>query len=275
MFRDTNTEVGQLNQEHAKEHLRLTLAEQTHTGARIKVMGVGGSGGNAVNRMVQAGFEGVEFVVANTDLQAPCYAAPVEFQSAPGSPKGSGAGADPNHMGARRHRGHRQEVIEALDGADMVFVTTGLGGGTGTGAAPVIASLAGGTRGIALTIAVVAESSGSRASAGQPGGWRASPSCATRWTGDAPNPNERLLATMNGTAAPLPQAFADDVLRQAIQGCSDLILVPGLIDLDFADVKAIMSGMGMAIMGTGVAEGPGTRNRPASPSRARYSRTRR
>ena len=254
MFRDTNTEVGQLI-EAAKERLRLTLAEQTHTGARIKVMGVGGGGGNAVNRMVQAGFEGVEFVVANTDLQAlQSNAAPVKIQIGSRLTKGLGAGADPD-IGREAALEDTDKIIEALDGADMVFVTTGLGGGTGTGAAPVIASLASELG--ALTIAVVTKPfrfegkrRGNQADRGLAELRDAVDTVITI-------PNERLLATIDRTT-PLPQAFAaaDDVLRQAIQGISDLILVPGLINLDFADVKAIMSGMGMAIMGTGVAEGP-------------------
>src|SRR5213078_3936593 len=153
--------------------------------------------------MVQAGFEGVEFIVANTDLQAlRTNAAPVKLQIGSKLTKGLGAGADPN-VGRQAALEDTEKIIQAIDGADMIFVTTGLGGGTGTGAAPVIASLASELG--ALTVAF---------------------------------------------------AMADDVLRQAIQGISDLILVPGLINLDFADVKTIMAGMGLAMMGTGMAEGP-------------------
>jgi cell division protein FtsZ len=236
------------------ERLRLALAEQTHLGARIKVIGVGGGGSNAVNRMVQAGLEGVEFIVANTDVQAlQTNCAPVKIQIGSKLTKGLGAGADPD-IGREAALEDTDKIIEALDGADMVFVTTGLGGGTGTGAAPVIASLA--TELGALTIAVVTKPfkfEGKRRSVQ-----------SDRGLGELRDavdtvitiPNERLLATID-RQTPLPQAFAaaDDVLRQAIQGISDLILVPGLINLDFADVKTIMSGMGMAIMGTGVAEG--------------------
>jgi cell division protein FtsZ len=240
--------------EEGRERLRLTLAEQTHRGARIKVIGVGGGGGNAVNRMVQAGLEGVEFIVANTDLQAlQTNHAQVKIQIGAKLTKGLGAGADPD-IGREAALEDTDKIIEALDGADMVFVTTGLGGGTGTGAAPVIASLA--TELGALTIAVVTKpfTFEGRRRGGQ----------ADRGLGELRDavdtvitiPNERLLATID-RRTPLPQAFAaaDDVLRQAIQGISDLILVPGLINLDFADVKTIMSGMGMAIMGTGTADG--------------------
>ncbi|MGE3842882.1 MAG: cell division protein FtsZ [Vicinamibacterales bacterium] len=234
--------------------LRLALAEPTHLGARIKVVGVGGGGGNAVNRMVHAGLEGVEFIVANTDVQAlQSNAAGVKIQIGSKLTKGLGAGADPD-IGREAAMEDTDKIIEALDGADMVFVTTGLGGGTGTGAAPVIAGLA--SQLGALTIAVVTKPfkfEGKRRS-----------TQADRGLTELRNavdtvitiPNERLLATID-RRTPLTQAFAaaDDVLRQAIQGISDLILVPGLINLDFADVKAVMTGMGMAIMGTGIAEG--------------------
>jgi cell division protein FtsZ len=236
------------------ERLRLSLAEQSHLGARIKVIGVGGGGSNAVDRMVQAGLEGVEFIVANTDLQAlQTNCAPVKIQIGSKLTKGLGAGADPD-VGREAALEDTDKIIEALDGADMVFVTTGLGGGTGTGAAPVIASLA--TELGALTIAVVTKpfkfEGKRRGTQSERGLTELRDAVDTVIT----IPNERLLATID-RRTPLPQAFAaaDDVLRQAIQGISDLILVPGLINLDFADVKTIMSGMGMAIMGTGVAEG--------------------
>ena len=236
------------------ERLRLTLAEPANAGARIKVIGVGGGGSNAVNRMVRAGLEGVEFIVANTDRQAlEQNAAPVKIQIGAKLTKGLGAGADPN-IGRQAALEDTDQLIEALDGADMVFVTTGMGGGTGTGAAPVIASLA--TELGALTIAVVTKpfkfEGKRRFGQAERGLDELRASVDTVIT----IPNERLLQTIDRTT-PLPEAFAaaDDVLRQAIQGISDLILVPGLINLDFADVKAIMAGMGFAIMGTGVAEG--------------------
>jgi cell division protein FtsZ len=234
--------------------LRLTLDEEARAGARIKVVGVGGGGSNAVNRMVTAGLDGVEFIVANTDLQAlKLNAAPHKLQIGSKLTKGLGAGADPN-VGRQAALEDTDKLIEALDGADMVFVTTGLGGGTGTGAAPVIASLASELG--ALTIAVVTKpfrfEGKKRQIQAEQGLEELRQSVDTVIT----IPNERLLATIGRTTS-LNDAFtnADDVLRQAIQGISDLILVPGMINLDFADVKTIMAGMGLAIMGTGTAEG--------------------
>jgi len=236
------------------KEMRLMLEEERRAGARIKVIGVGGGGGNAVSRMVQAGFEGVEFIVANTDLQAlHSNPAPVKIQIGSKLTKGLGAGADPN-VGREAALEDTEKLIQALDGADMVFVTTGLGGGTGTGAAPVIASLASELG--ALTIAVVTKPfkfEGKKRQTQAELGLEALRDCVDTVI---TIPNERLLSIINRTTT-FSQAFgtADDVLRQAIQGISDLILVPGLINLDFADVKTIMAGMGLATMGTGVAEG--------------------
>jgi len=236
--------------------LRLKLDEEGRTGARIKVVGVGGGGSNAVNRMVAAGLDGVEFIVANTDLQSlRLNPAPNKLQIGAKLTKGLGAGADPN-VGRQAALEDTEKLIEALDGADMVFVTTGLGGGTGTGAAPVIASLASELG--ALTIAVVTKPfkfEGKKRAIQAERGLEELRDCVDTVI---TIPNERLLATIARTTS-LTDAFAsaDDVLRQAIQGISDLILVPGLINLDFADVKTIMSGMGLAIMGTGHAEGEG------------------
>ena len=234
--------------------LRLRLDEEGGSTARIKVVGVGGGGSNAVNRMVQAGFEGVEFMVANTDLQAlRSNVAPVKIQIGSKLTKGLGAGADPN-VGRSAALEDTEKIIQALDGADMIFVTTGLGGGTGTGAAPVIASLA--TELGALTVAVVTKPfkfEGRKRQLQAERGLEALRDCVDTII---TIPNERLLTIIDRTT-PMLEAFAtaDDVLRQAIQGISDLILVPGLINLDFADVKTIMSGMGLAMMGTGVSEG--------------------
>ena len=234
--------------------LRLRLDEAARTGARIKVVGVGGGGSNAVNRMVQAGLDGVEFIIANTDLQALMLnSAPHKIQIGGKLTKGLGAGADPN-VGRQAALEDTEKLIEALDGADMVFVTTGLGGGTGTGAAPVIASLASELG--ALTIAVVTKPfrfEGRKRQTQAEQGLEELRECVDTVI---TIPNERLLSTIARKTS-LTDAFtsADDVLRQAIQGISDLILVPGLINLDFADVKTIMSGMGMAIMGTGMGEG--------------------
>jgi cell division protein FtsZ len=234
--------------------LRLRLDEEGSAGARIKVVGVGGGGSNAVNRMVQAGFDGVEFVVANTDRQAlHANAASVKLQIGSKLTKGLGAGADPN-VGRQAALEDTDKIIQALDGADMIFVTTGLGGGTGTGAAPVIASLASELG--ALTVAVVTKPfkfEGKKRQIQAERGLDALRDCVDTII---TIPNERLLTIIDRTT-PMTDAFAtaDDVLRQAIQGISDLILVPGLINLDFADVKTIMAGMGLAMMGTGVAEG--------------------
>src|SRR5258707_660565 len=240
-------------QQQAKR-LRLRLEEDGSAGARIKVIGVGGGGSNAVNRMVQAGFDGVEFVVANTDRQAlHANAASVKLQIGSKLTKGLGAGADPN-VGRQAALEDTEKILQALDGADMIFVTTGLGGGIGTGAAPVIASLA--TELGALTVAVVTKPfkfEGKKRQLQAERGLEALRDCVDTII---TIPNERLLTIIDRTT-PMTVAFAtaDDVLRQAIQGISDLILVPGLINLDFADVKTIMSGMGLAMMGTGIAEG--------------------
>jgi cell division protein FtsZ len=234
--------------------MRLTLADEHRAGARIKVVGVGGGGGNAVNRMVQVGLEGVEFVVANTDVQAlQGNAAPFKIQIGGKLTKGLGAGADPN-VGREAALEDTDTLIQALTGADMVFVTTGLGGGTGTGAAPVIASLASELG--ALTIAVVTKPFKFEGKKRQLQAERGLASLRECVDTIITIPNERLLAIVDrGTTLPEAFATADDVLRQAIQGISDLILVPGLINLDFADVKTIMSGMGIAMMGTGIMSG--------------------
>jgi cell division protein FtsZ len=234
--------------------MRLHLEEE-RSAARIKVIGVGGGGGNAVNRMVRAGLDGVEFIVANTDLQAlRTNAAAVKLQIGAKLTKGLGAGADPT-IGRQAALEDTEEIIQALDGADMIFVTTGLGGGTGTGAAPVIASLASELG--ALTVAVVTKPfkfEGKKRQMQAERGLEMLKECVDTII---TIPNERLLTIIDRTT-PMTDAFAtaDDVLRQAIQGICDLILVPGLINLDFADVKTIMSGMGLAMMGTGIAEGP-------------------
>ncbi|HLG53975.1 MAG TPA: cell division protein FtsZ [Vicinamibacterales bacterium] len=238
------------------ETLRLTLAPEQRNGARIKVVGVGGGGSNAVDRMVEVGLGGVEFIVANTDVQAlDNNQAGVKIQIGHKLTKGLGAGADPN-IGRQAALEDTDTIIQALSGADMIFVTTGLGGGTGTGAAPVIASLASELG--ALTIAVVTKPfkfEGRKRAIQAEAGLEALRECVDTVI---TIPNERLLSIIDRKTS-LTDAFtlADDVLRQAIQGISDLILTPGLINLDFADVKTIMSGMGVAMMGTGMAEGDG------------------
>jgi cell division protein FtsZ len=218
------------------------------------VIGVGGGGGNAVNRMMDAGIEGIEFVVANTDLQALKRSnAPVKIQLGGRLTKGLGAGADPE-VGRQAALEDTDKIIEVLEGSDMVFVTTGLGGGTGTGGAPIVASLA--TELGALTVAVVTKpflfEGRRRFEQAEQGLRELHESVDTVIT----IPNERLFAAVSQTAS-IGEAFkaADDVLRQAVQGISDLITVPGFINLDFADVRTIMHGMGMALMGTGYARG--------------------
>ena len=249
-FEGSNNGVSSYDQSEP----RLTLANDLKPGACIKVIGVGGGGSNAVNRMVTAGLESIDFIVANTDAQALAQAsAPVRLQLGARLTKGLGAGADPN-VGRQAALEDTEQLIGALDGADMVFVTAGLGGGTGTGAAPVIANLASELG--ALTVAVVTKPfkfEGKRRDLQAIRGLEELQECVDTVI---TIPNERLLATIDRTTS-LSDAFtrADDVLRQAIQGISDLIVVPGLINLDFADVTTVMSGMGLAVMSTGVGEG--------------------
>ena len=214
------------------EMLRMTLDPESRQGAKIKVVGVGGGGSNAVNRMVAAGLGGVEFIVANTDMQAlDQNAASVKIQMGQKLTKGLGAGADPN-IGRQAALEDTESIIQSLSGADMIFITTGLGGGTGTGAAPVIASLASELG--ALTVAVVTKPfrfEGKRRAMHAEAGLELLRECVDTVI---TIPNERLLGIIDRNT-PLTDSFcmADDVLRQAIQGISDLILVPGLINLGF------------------------------------------
>jgi cell division protein FtsZ len=235
--------------------LNLTFADNPPvSGACIKVIGVGGGGGNAVNRMIEAKVEGVEFLVANTDLQVLARSlSPIKLQIGAKLTKGLGAGANPE-IGRQAAIDDTEKIIEVLEGADMVFITAGLGGGTGTGAAPIVASLA--TELGALTVAVVTKpfsfEGRKRMQQAEKGLAELRECVDTVIT----IPNERLLHTVDRNTS-LQDAFriADDVLRQAVQGISDLITVPGLINLDFADVKTIMQGMGIALMGTGTGVG--------------------
>ena len=240
----------------AERALRITLEDVSGTGARIKVIGVGGGGNNAVDRMVAAGLGegGVEFVVANTDRQAlEQNNAPVRLQIGGKLTNGLGAGADPA-IGERAALEDTEQLLNALAGADMVFVTAGLGGGTGTGAAPIVTSLASELG--ALTVAAVTTpftfEGRVRARRAQQGLVRLHEAADSVIT----IPNDRLLSTID-RQMPLTAAFevVDDVLHQAIRGISDLVLVPGLINLDFADLKTIMSSKGTAIMGTGTGTG--------------------
>jgi cell division protein FtsZ len=234
--------------------LDLILEDAQPTAADIKVIGIGGGGGNAINRMIASRVEGVHFLSANTDCQAlGANRAPLKLQLGAKLTKGLGAGGSPE-VGRSSALEDTEKILEAINGADMVFVTTGLGGGTGTGAAPIIANLA--REMGALVVAVVtlpfAFEGRRRRMQAEEG------LAALREVVDTviTIPNDKLLHTVeNGT--PINEAFmvADDILRQAVQGISDLITVAGEINLDFADVKSVMAGMGMALMGTGVADG--------------------
>jgi cell division protein FtsZ len=224
--------------------------------AKIKVIGVGGGGGNAVNRMIEDGVEGVEFIAVNTDAQALKQSrAGIVMQIGGALTRGLGAGANPE-VGKKAVEESEKELQEVLKGADMVFVTAGMGGGTGTGAAPAIARIA---RGLgALTIGVVTRpftfEGRKRANNAEMGIQAISKAVDTLII----IPNDRLLDIVERNT-PMLEAFreADNVLRQGVQGISDLIAVPGLINLDFADVKTIMSNRGTALMGIGVASGEG------------------
>jgi cell division protein FtsZ len=222
--------------------------------ATIKVVGVGGGGSNAVNRMIEAGVTGVEFIVMNTDVQAlDLSLAPTRLQIGEALTKGLGVGGNPD-VGRNAAEESRQDIKKLLEGSDMVFITAGMGGGTGTGSAPVVAEIA---RDInALTVGVVTKPfsfEGPRRSRLAEEGIAA---LKTRVDTSIVIPNDRLL-TVAERRARLTDAFrmADDILRQGVQGISDIITIPGLINVDFADVKAIMSNAGTAIMGIGEAAG--------------------
>lgn len=222
--------------------------------AKIKVIGVGGGGCNAVNRMIRAKVEGVEFITANTDLQAlKLSQAPVKLQLGAKLTKGLGAGANPE-VGRKAALEDTDKIIEALEGSDMIFITSGLGGGTGSGAAPVVASLASELG--ALTVAVVTKPFAFEGKRRMMQAEQALNDLIGAVDTVIVIPNERLMETVErGTSFFDAFRIADDILRQAVQGISDIITVPGIINRDFADVKAIMSGQGYAVMGTAVATG--------------------
>jgi cell division protein FtsZ len=226
----------------------------TSVPAKIKVIGVGGGGGNAVNRMIASNLRGIEFIAANTDVQAlsKCVAA-AKLQLGAQVTRGLGAGADPE-VGRKAALEDTDRILELLDGSDMVFLTAGMGGGTGTGAMPILASLASEIG--ALTVAVVTKPFGFEGKRRMQHAERGIEELRNAVDTLITIPNERLLNFVE-RGTPLAEAFriADDVLRQAVQGISDLITIPGEVNVDFADVKAIMSGMGMALMGTGIAKG--------------------
>ncbi len=233
---------------------KIVFDEDRKPPARIKVIGIGGAGGNAVNRMIQAKIEGVEFVATNTDVQAlRSSLAPVKLQIGAKLTGGLGCGAIPER-GRQAALEDTERIIELLDGADMVFITGGMGGGTATGAAPIFASLASELN--ALTVGVVTKpfnfEGKKRLLHAEEGVRELKEVVDTLIT----IPNERLLYAMDAEAL-LEDSFryADDVLCQAVQGISDIITMPGIVNVDFADVRTIMAGRGMALMGTGIAEG--------------------
>jgi len=233
--------------------IRMSFSEELQP-AKIKVIGVGGGGCNAVNRMIRAKVEGVEFITANTDLQAlKLSQAPVKLQLGGKLTKGLGAGANPE-VGRKAALEDTEKIIEALEGADMIFITAGLGGGTGSGAAPVVASLASELG--ALSVAVVTKPFAFEGKRRMLQAEQALQELIGAVDTVIVIPNERLMETVErGTSFFDAFRIADDILRQAVQGISDIITVPGIINRDFADVKAIMSGQGYAVMGTAVATG--------------------
>ena len=240
--------------EETNDNIRVGFSEELRHGAKIKVIGVGGGGGNAVNRMIAAKLAGVEFMVANTDLQAlKASHAPVKIQLGAKLTKGLGAGANPE-IGRRAALEDTEKIIDALEGADMVFVTSGLGGGTGTGGAPIVAGLA---RELgALTVAVVTKpfafEGKRRMVQAEQGLAELSEAVDTVIC----IPNERLMQYVDkGTSFFEAFRIADDILRQGVQGISDIITITGIINRDFADIKTIMEGMGYAVMGTAEASG--------------------
>jgi len=239
------------NEKNSK--LKFQLVEETFN-AKIRVIGIGGGGGNALNRMIEAGINGVDFIAVNTDVQALTGSrAPVKIQIGPQLTKGLGSGGRPE-TGKAAAMEDTEKLLELIEGSDMIFLTAGLGGGTGTGATPIIANLAAELDVLCVAICTLPFEFEGRQRARQ----------AQEGLSDLKSavdtviaiPNERLLQTVSLDTS-MQDAFriADDVLRQAVQGVSDLITTPGIINLDFADVRAIMKGMGMAFMGTGLSAG--------------------
>lgn len=235
-------------------NLRFEFDEQNTLTAKMKVVGVGGAGGNAINRMIEARLNGIEFIAVNTDMQAlDICKANTRIQIGRSLTKGLGAGANPE-IGRRAIEEDREAVFEALSEADMIFVTAGMGGGTGTGAAPIVAEVAKDLG--ALTVGIVTKpflfEGPKRARRAEEGILELKDRVDTLIV----IPNQRLLSVVSKDT-PLNAAFrlADDVLLQATKGISDLIAIPGLINLDFADVRTIMAEMGDALMGSGLASG--------------------
>ena len=234
--------------------ISIEFADDAELQARIKVVGVGGSGGNALNTMIQNGLEGVEFIAANTDAQALDRSlAPVKIQLGPELTRGLGAGGNPD-VGRKAALEDVQRLSEVLQGADMVFVTAGMGGGTGTGAAPIISQVAQDQG--ALTVGVVTKPFQFEGRKRSKNAERGVQELIDSIDSIITIPNQRLMALGDDDITMLDAfARADDVLLQAVQGISDLILNAGMINVDFADVKTIMSSNGRALMGTGIAKG--------------------
>jgi cell division protein FtsZ len=236
------------------DEIRFAFDEEVRQGARIKVIGVGGGGSNAVERMIREGVEGVEFAVVNTDAQALRESgARIKLQIGAKLTKGYGSGSNPE-VGRRAALEDTDKLIEVLEGADMVFITAGLGGGTGGGATPIVASLANEMQ--ALTVAVVTKPFAFEGRRRMKQAERSLAELAETVDTVIVIPNERLLNCVpRGTSFFESFRIADDILRQAVQGISDIITTPGIINRDFADIRAIMQGMGYALMGTAVGEG--------------------
>jgi cell division protein FtsZ len=236
------------------DHLKFEIQDENLGGTRIKVIGVGGGGSNAVSRMINSGVTGVEFYIMNTDAQA-LRASPVANKTTLGAriTHGLGAGSDPE-IGRQAALEDTDRIIEILEGADMVFVAAGLGGGTGTGAAPVVAALAKELG--ALTVAVVTKPFKFEGPRRLKQAERGLAELAATVDTVISIPNDRLVELVpRGTSFFEAFRLADDVLRQGVQGISDIIVTPGLINRDFADVRSIMTGMGFAMMGTAAAKG--------------------
>ncbi|MBX5496195.1 MAG: cell division protein FtsZ, partial [Bryobacteraceae bacterium] len=236
------------------DSLKFEIQEEPVLGTKIKVIGVGGGGSNAVGRMMAEGLSGVEFHIMNTDVQAlQASAVPNKLALGMRVTNGLGAGADPD-VGRRAALEETERIIEILEGADMVFVTAGLGGGTGTGAAPVVASLAKELN--ALTVAVVTRPFGFEGPRRMKQAEKGLAELAATVDTVISIPNDRLLELVpRGTSFLDAFRVADDVLRQAVQGIADIITTPGLINRDFSDIRNIMLGMGFAMMGTATAQG--------------------
>src|SRR6202022_2521322 len=228
--------------------------QEEFRGARIKVVGVGGGGSNAVARMIDEGLDGVEFHIMNTDIQALASSTvPNKLQIGSKMTHGLGAGSDPA-IGKQAALEDTNKILEILEGSDMVFITAGLGGGTGTGAAPVVASLSKELN--ALTVAVVTKPFGFEGPRRMKQAERGLSEIGGTVDTVISVPNDRLLELVpKGTSFFEAFRVADDILRQAVQGISDIIMTPGLINRDFSDIRAIMLGMGYAMMGTSAARG--------------------